>query len=386
MKKISLTVIYLIAFILLFSISCNTTEDNTADAIREQITGYRKQISDLNREIALLERQLSDMGEHTVTNSAIRVSVNAVTTDRFDNYFKINGSVEAVQEAIISPEISGQVKSILVSEGKRIAAGQTVAILNTSVIENNIEELKTNLEFAKTVYERQKGLWEQEIGSEIQYLEARNAYQSMESRLRSLESQLDMAVLRSPVNGIVDQIFLKEGELAIPGSPVMQIINLEKLNINAEVSENYLPMIDPSEKVILRFPAFPDFQESVPVHRIGNVINPENRTFRLQLRIDNPGEQFKPNMIASLSIRLHSEEDVVVVPSILIKQDARGYYLFVANKTDNGNWQAQKAYIERGEEGEGKTMVKSGLNPGELMVIRGNNQLAEGVSLIIDES
>ncbi len=386
MKNIRITAIYLIVLIPILSISCSTTEETTAGSLREQISGYRKQINDLNREISQLERQLSDMGESIITQAGIMVAVNEVTRVPFENYFKINGAVEAVQEAIISPETSGQIKSILVTEGQRVVAGQTVAKLNTSVIENNIEEMKTNLNFSKTIYERQKGLWEQKIGSEIQYLEAKNAYQSLESRLLSMESQLDMSVLRSPVTGIVDHIFLKEGELAIPGSAIMQIINLDKLNINAEVSEQYLPIIDPAEKVILRFPSFPGFEENVPVHRVGNVINPENRTFRLQLRIDNPKEQFKPNMVASLSIRLFSEENAVVVPSILIKQDAQGHFVFVARQNGTGAWQAHKSYIQRGEEGEGRTMIKSGLEPGDLLIIQGHNQMAEGVPLIIDES
>ena len=386
MKNIRISAIYLTVLISLLLISCSTPEEPTAGSLREQISGYRNQINDLNREISRLEQQLSDMGEPNVRQEGTRVVVNEVTRGTFENYFKINGAVEAVQEALISPETSGQIKSILVAEGQRVVAGQTVAKLNTSVIENNIEEMKTNLNLSKTIYERQKGLWEQKIGSEIQYLEARNAYKSMESRLMSLESQLDLSVLRSPVTGIVDNIFSKEGELAIPGSSIMQIINLDKLNINAEVSEQYLPIIDPAEKVILRFPAFPGFEQNVPVHRIGNVINPENRTFRLQLRIDNPKEQFKPNMVASLSIRLFSKENAVVVPSILIKQDTQGHFVFVARQNGTGIWQSYKSYIQRGEEGEGRTMVRNGLEPGDLLIIEGHNQMAEGVPLIIDES
>ncbi|MFO7755579.1 MAG: hypothetical protein R6V34_06325, partial [Bacteroidales bacterium] len=113
--------------------------------------------------------------------------------------------------------------------------------MNTSVIENNISEIKTSLQLAQTVYNRQKRLWEQEIGSEIQYLEAKNNYESLQSRLKSLESQLDMAVMHAPIEGIVDDIFSKEGELAMPGNAVIQIINLDNIYINADVSESFLP-------------------------------------------------------------------------------------------------------------------------------------------------
>ena len=376
--------LFLIIIPLIFTTqSCHDQQEDTPGEIRNRISEYRKEISDLNRKITLLEQKLSGMGEQADNRAGVNVTLKEISPGPFDHYFRINGAVEAVQEAIISPEINGQLKSINVDKGQRVVRDQVVARLNTSVIENNIEEMKTNLKLAQTVYERQKSLWDQQIGSEIQFLEARNTYESLQARLKSLESQLEMAILRAPFRGIVDEIFIKEGELAVPGSAVMQIINLDRLYVNADVSETYLPKIDPVDKVILRFPAWPDYEERVPVHRMGNVINPENRTFRMQLMIDNPGERFKPNMVASFNIRSFSAEDVIVIPSILIKQDIQGHYVYVARQNGNGTWQAGKAYIERGAEGEGRTMIEKGLREGDLLVVQGHNQLTEGSPLAV---
>ncbi len=376
-----LTIIIISVPLLVMNYSCSSTQESSPSEIRDRISEYRRQIGEINREINILENELSEMGEPVDNRQGIRVTTDKVTRGPFDHYFRINGSVEAVQQAIISPETNGQVKNILVTEGQRIVRGQELGRLNTSVIENNIEELKTNINLAKTVFERQKGLWEQQIGSEIQYLEAKNSYESLLSRLKSLESQLDMAVMRAPFSGVVDKIHLKEGELAMPGLPVMQIINLDRLYVNADVSETYLPKIDPGDNVILRFPAYPDYEANVSIYRMSHVINPENRTFRIHLRIDNPQERFKPNMVASLNIRSFSADDVIVVPSILIKQDIQGFYVYVARKNGNGSWQSHKQYVERGPEGEGQTMIHSGLEEGDMMIIQGHNQLAQGTSI-----
>jgi membrane fusion protein, multidrug efflux system len=367
--------------------SCNSPEEEGPQAIRERISEHRQEISELNREINRLERRLAEMGEPVQTvNNGIRVMVRELQPAGFDHYFRINGSVEAVRDAIISPETNGQIRDILVNRGERVQAGQVLARLNTSVIENNIDEVKTSIQLAETRFERQKGLWNQEIGSEIQYLEAKNAYESLLSRLKTLESQMEMAVLRAPFAGVVDEIFLREGEMAMPGSRIMQIIDLNRLYVNADVSESYLGQIDPKDRVILRFPAFPDFEENVPIHRLGNVINPESRTFRLQLLIDNQGERFKPNMGASLSIRTYALDEVIVVPTILIKQDIQGHFVFVANETGDGLFQARKAYIERGPQGEGRTVIESGLKPGDLLIEQGHNQVAEGTGIIAERS
>ena len=385
MRNILFSLILIFIPLIIITQSCRDQQEDNPGEIRNRISEYRKEISDLNRKITLLEQKLSDMGEQVDNRAGVRVTLKEISPGPFDHYFRINGAVEAVQEAIISPEINGQLKSIIVEKGQRVVRDQVVARLNTSVIENNIEEMKTNLKLAQTVYERQKSLWDQQIGSEIQYLEARNSYESLQARLKSLKSQLDMAILRAPFRGVVDEIFIKEGELAMPGSAVMQIINLDRLYVNADVSETYLPKIDPGDKVILRFPAWPDYEERVPVHRIGNVINPENRTFRMQLMIDNPEERFKPNMVASFNIRSFSAEDVIVIPSILIKQDIQGHFVYVARQNGNGTWQASKAYIERGAEGEGRTMIKKGLMEGDMLVVQGHNQLTEGSPLAVDQ-
>ena len=377
------------AFIMgiVFITACGNNEDQNGDvqAIREQISEYNQQIVEMSRKVSELERKLEELGEVPQNRIRTPVTVTEITPQPFDHYFKVNASVEAIQEAMISPEINGQIREIPVKKGQRVRKGQVVARLNTSVIENNIAEVKTSLQLAQTVYNRQKSLWEQEIGSEIQFLEARNNYESLQSRLKSLESQLDMAIMRAPFDGIVDEIFAKEGELAMPGSMVMQILNLRNLYVNADVSESFLPMIDPSDKVILRFSAYPDYEEEVPVHRMGNVINPENRTFRLQLRINNPQEKFKPNMVATMSIKSYTADDALVVPSILIKQDTQGHYLYVADENEEGDLTAQKVYIERGLSGEGRTMIKSGIKQGDLLINQGHNRVNDGALIAISE-
>lgn len=376
--------VFFLTFAILMA-SCSDEQKSEPELIREQITQYNEQIVELNQKISELERQLEDMGETTQNRIRTPITVKSMEYGPFDHYFRVNASVEAVREAMISPEANGQIKEIPVVKGQQVRRGQVLARLNTSVIESNIEEVKTSLQLAETVYNRQKRLWEQEIGSEIQYLEARNNYQSMQSRLQTLESQLDMSIIRAPFDGLIDEIFAKEGEMAMPGSMIMQMLNLDQLFVNADVSESFLPAVNPNDKVILRFPAFPGYEERVPIHRLGNVINPENRTFRLQLRIDNPDRNFKPNMTAGISIKSFSTDSAIVVPSIFIKQDVQGQYVYVARENNDGDLVARKIYVERGLSGEGQTMIKYGLNPGDLLINRGHNRVSEGTLVRISE-
>jgi len=90
-------------------------------------------------------------------------------------------------------------------------------------------------------------------------------------------------------------------------------------------------------------------------------------------------------MGASLSIQTYSLEGEIVVPTILVKQDIQGYFVFVARETEDGRYLADKVYIERGPEGEGRTVVEEGLAEGDLLIDQGHNQVTDGAIIIFEE-
>jgi RND family efflux transporter MFP subunit len=194
--------------------------------------------------------------------------------------------------------------------------------------------------------------------------------------LQTLQAQLDMAYIKAPIDGIIDRIFIEEGELALPGMQLMQLVNLEKLYISADVSEKYLPVIAKGDIVSVKFPTFPSMDMEVRVNRCGNVINKSNRTFLVELKIDNIDGKLKPNILALITFLDFNEENALVVPSIIIKEDIKGEYIYAALNT-NGKMVAKKIYITSGMSNNDETMVSSGLSPGDLII-------AEGYSLVTD--
>ena len=150
--------------------------------------------------------------------------------------------------------------------------------------------MKTGLELANKLYEKQKELWDQKIGSEMQYLEAKNAKEQAEARLATLEAQLDMARIKAPFSGVVETIMLKEGELAVPGMQVIQMVSLNNLKLYGNISERYMTSIKKGEMVIINFPDVEGLNVEVPIHRIGNVIDNASRTFRIEMKINNRQE------------------------------------------------------------------------------------------------
>ncbi|MGM0573209.1 MAG: efflux RND transporter periplasmic adaptor subunit [Bacteroidota bacterium] len=362
----------------------SSSSEEDSDQIRSQIDEYNAEINRLTQKVNELRQTLDARGEETVRNNDVLVTVSKLEPSVFADFISVSATVEAVSSATISPETSGHIRKLLVKKGDPVTRGQVVARLSTDVVEGQIEEIKTSLQLAETIYQRQKRLWDQEIGSEVQYLEARNQAERLRNNLETLQSQKGMAVMKAPFDGFVDEHFIKEGELAMPGTPVMQIISLDELYINADVSESYLPDVSEGRDVILRFPAYPDVEMTVPVYRVGHVINPENRSFRLQLKIPNDNGRFKPNMMANISVQSAEAEEAIVIPSMLIGYDTQGHYVYVAEEDPAGNRIARKAYIERGKDSEGKTQVTDGLKTGDLLIRQGHRNLTNGEKISIE--
>ena len=215
MKNV-LVVLLAAAAIAMTSCGGNNTEDT-----RKQLEEYRQQQTELNQKIEALQNQLETSEVANGDIALVPVVTETIIATSFNHFLDASGAVVAVNEAVISPEINGQIKEIFVKEGDRVVKGQLLARLNTDVTSRNIEEIKTSLSLAIDVFERQQRLWEQKVGSEMQYLEAKNNKANLENRLATLQAQLAMGEITAPINGIIEKVNQKKGEMAGPGMQLM---------------------------------------------------------------------------------------------------------------------------------------------------------------------
>ncbi len=362
---------------------------NNPESIRKKIIFKKEQISRINQAINKLEHKLNKDTATTNSEFMVPVVTKEMIYEPFKHYIEVQGNIEAVEDAYISPEMGGQIKKIYVREGERVQKGQLLVALNTDVTESSIQEVKTGLELARKLYDKQKSLWEQNIGSELQYLEAKNTYEQAEARLKTLQAQLEMSNIRAPFDGLIDNIYQKEGELGAPGFRILELVNLSKLKIVAEVSETYLPSISKGKIVGVTVPTYADMKLNVPIYRTGNVINPANRTFTVEVRLDNTNNKLKPNMFALLKINDLTIDSAMIVPSNIIKKDiiktAGGNFkefLFIAAEKDNKSI-AKKVYVVTGQTYNNESVIKSGLAPGQKVIVEGYNTVSTGTEVKI---
>lgn len=366
--------ITLLALVSSLIFACSTSESENPMVQKES---YQKQIAEINEKIEKLNIEIAEPGNITHEGLRIPVSTEILAPTPFSHYFIAAGEMESIEEAFISPEVNGQVVAIYVKEGDQVKKDQKLAKLNTVVIEKSMQELQSQLGLAETIFTKQAALWEKNIGSERQYLEAKNNYDGLQNSIATLKAQYDLMFIKSPINGIIETIRLKEGEMASPGMQFMQIVNMDHLYLTAQVSEAYLGVIKKGDEVNVLFPSLSGMDITRPVYRTGNVINKQNRTFEVQVEVDNLTGEMKPNMLANIEINDYNNQAAFVVPSILVRKDLIGSFIYVATQKD-GDTVAQKVYVTTGRSFKDKTEVLEGLTTGSVIITNGYSNVSDG--------
>ena len=357
----------------------DTTLDVDKKVIMKKIINQKTRIANIEKTIRSLENQLNADNNR---ESNIPVKVKVMKPELFNHYFLVFGNVEAEKYGRLSPEMNGKVKSIRVIEGQKVKRGTLLITLNTDAIEKQISGVKSSLDFANKNYEKQKRLWDQEVGSEIQYLQAKSTKEGLEAQLEALTAQLKMSQLRAPYDGIVNKIYPKKGEMAGPQLPAIEFLNLSKIIVKANVSEKYITKVKKGQKVELTFSSIPDFKMEIPVVRVSNILNPKSRTFEIELKLNNKDELIKPNMVSTIRVNDFSTNNAFVIPSLVIKKDISGDYVYVAVDKDSKTI-IEKRQINVGMSYQDKTMINTGLMNNDRVVVKGYNLVSTGIPVTI---
>ena len=347
-------------------------------AIQNLKTQKQKELNSLKQDIDKLDTAIRNQ------NSEKKLLLGTdmlITPQEFKHYVNFQGTIDTDQNLVIYPELPGLLKAIYVTEGQRVDKGTLLVRLSDGGMQDQLEQLRLQLELAKTTYERQEKLWAQKIGSEIQYLQSKTAFKALQKSVSQMEDQVAKTRIRAPFDGIVDHIIADKGANLAPGAtPILRFVNLDKMQVAGEIPEKHLPNIRKNSQAKINVPVLGK-QWVSKVSLVGNYINPNNRSFRVEIDLDNKEGNLKPNMTAQVLLNDYTNPEALLVPlkNILKNQDGRSYVFVlkpIAGEKDT--YKAVKTFIETGAEANNKLEIIKGLMAGDRI-------LQEGVRLAKDQ-
>jgi membrane fusion protein, multidrug efflux system len=378
----------LLASLLVLSNCGNPSESATLPESMEErkqlLAEKRAELERIQNTIAELEALVGEAPSEVLGDDPKLVTIHKVELTTFRRYAEIQGNVVPQTMNTISSETGGRMTRLNVKEGDMVNAGQLLAATDSEPLQKQLLELESALGLAKDVYERQKRLWDQEIGSEIQLLQAENNKDRLEKSMESLKSQIRKSNIYAPISGVIENLRYEKGDVVPPGMPIMELLDVRKLKVVAEVPERYVGTVRKGEQVKIKIPAL-DLHQDGKINLVGRVVHPTNRTFSLETNIENSKGDIKPNLLALVAIQDFSEENSIVVSVDLVQQEIGGksFVYVVTEKT--GNLYAKKVYVKTGESYDNTIQIKEGLKEGDELVILGARGLAENDLLQIQK-
>lgn len=381
-------IITLIAFLFVLS-SCGNGNDGlsveavikngTLSELKAKKSDLDQQQQELEAKIALLEAKIQEVDTSASSGKPVLVKVDTLSPQKFEHFIAVQGSISSEENIMVSPEIPGVITKVFVEEGDHVQAGQLMAIMDASALKSQLQQIKSSYDLAKTTYERRANLWEQNIGSEMQLLQSKSSMESLQSQMDAVKAQIANASMVSPVNGVVDDVHLKLGEMANPGVNGIRVVNMSELKVKATLADRYAANVKKGDEVKIFLPNLNDTIID-KLSFVSQVIDPQSRSITIEAKLGNKNQYLKPNMMAKLEINNYTADSATVVPSNVLLQNPEfpdNYYLMGVEKVGN-DFIAKRFDVKIGEQYSGQTEIISGLPENTTIITFGFGSVAEG--------
>ncbi len=332
--------------------------------------------------VAVLASGCGD-GEVTAGTSAssstaplTRVETLEIAPGRFADAIELTGSVEALNDATLSAQASGTIVMLL-DRGTRVSAGARVAQIDTREERASVEQSQAQFDLAEDRLERQRPLYQDSIISAIEFEQIKSEYNRSKAALQEARERLAKMRVTTPFAGAIEERFVEKGEQVSPGMQVARVVSTRRVRVRAGVPERYANDIRLGTPVELDFRRYGGEVRTATVTFVGRAIQPDTRTFPIEVEIDNADGRLKPEMVAALSVTRSEVDDALVVPRTAVVRDELGTHLFIANPVDSVAV-AEKRDVVLGPSYEEKAVVRSGLTAGEQVIVAGQTNVAPG--------
>ncbi len=355
---------------------------NTAQ-LQTQLAALNKTKDSVTQAIKELQEKIAKADPTNAKQEIAKlVALQTLQSQNFNHYIDLQGKVISDDISYIAPRNGqgGIVKAIYVKEGEYVKKGQLVLKLDDAVYLKGIKTLETQLAFAEDVYQRNQNLWKQNIGREIDVLSAKNNVDRLKDEIASTKEQWSMTSVYSDVNGIVEKVNIRNGELFSgralgDPNPQIAIVNNNSLKVAISVPEVYISKVHTGSSVQI---SIPDLGQtfSANISLTGNVLDANSRSFTVEATLPS-SSGIKPNMIAFVKILDYSAGNAIAIPLNVLQTDENGKYVLVS-ANENGKNLARKKAVTIGELYNNLIEIKSGLQTGDELITKGYESLYDG--------
>ncbi|KTC77050.1 efflux RND transporter periplasmic adaptor subunit [Legionella brunensis] len=314
----------------------------------------------------------------TIEPKPVIVETAPVTAKILADQFETIGSLASTDNIDISSELAGQISAIYFKPGANVKKGTLLIQLDATVLKSELASAKANLALSETSYERTSELAKRKLASEQALDQALADLRGKQNTVKAKQAQLEKLSLRAPFSGTLGSRQVSIGQYVKVGQPLVRLVANQKLRVEYNLPERYLPRLQEGQQVTVVSDAFPDEVYTGFVNYIDPAVDKETRTIAVEALIDNKQDLLSAGLFVRVNHEFGEKKRRLLVPEESLIPTINGQKIFVLR-----NDKAVAVPVKTGAHHGAMTEICNGLNKDDVIIIRGQHKLREG-SFVID--
>ena len=311
---------------------------------------------------------------------SVYVKTTKLQPQSFTDNIEVLGVAKALYDANLSSDEGGKIKEFVKDKGSFVNKGDVIVVMDNDVLKANLDAAYAQYERAESTYVRQEQVYKEKVTSELTYLNSKFERDAAKANYELIKARYDRTFIKAPFSGIVNMKYAEIGETVLPGAPIVSLVSMSKIKIEAGVPENYVNDIKIGNNVEVVFKDLNDSKYNSKVSYVGQTIITDNRTFPVEVMLYNSDRKIKPELSAQLFIQREHYDNVFVVPAETVTETDLGPALFVEK-----DGVAQMRIVDIISRSENEVAIKSGINNGENLIVVGFQNLIDGEKVMVIE-
>ena len=327
-----------------------------------------------------------------VESPAHAVVLAPVEVQDVDERVAASGQILAKQRADVAAQVPGEVTAILVDEGQPVAEGAVVIeidperrALDLTRARARLSEAGSGLLDAQRQAQRTHALAKRQVASRAQLDQAETALDAARSRVQAAQADLGAAEraaadsrVAARFAGVIGRRFVSRGEYVQPGQKLFELVSLDPVEVEFALPEADASRLRLGLPLDVGVAPYPGEVFHAEVSMVSPEIDERTRTLRVKAVLANPEGRLRPGLFARADLGIARRSNVLLVPEEAVLQRSDGAVVFRA--VDNAT-RAERRVVELGPIHAGRAEIRSGLAPGDVVVLRGHAQLADGAQI-----
>jgi membrane fusion protein (multidrug efflux system) len=287
------------------------------------------------------------------------------------------GTLTASDTVTVSPEIAGRIVTVSAAQGDRVARGDLLAELDTTIYQAQVAEADAKTKLWRANAERANNLMAKGAGTPKAVDEATSELGVAEAALHLAQANLAKTKITAPFGGMLGLRMVSTGEYMTPGQAIFTLSRIDPLYVDFSVPQTELAILRQGTEIGIRTDAFPGERFVGKIVAIDPKLDAAARAVSVRAEIANEDSRLKPGLFIEVEIDAGKIENAVVVPEQTLV--SRGDRVFVYALVDG---KAELKPVKTGVRQAGKVQIVEGLNVGETVVTDGQLKLRPGAAAV----